>query len=300
MMISIIIPVFRDAPNALALIKALQDQAIPDGVDHEIIVVDDGSGDGTADVLRSCTDGNVRVFSLAHNGGRAQARNMGAQFALGEVLTFIDCDCRPTCSDFLLSHWRVIESGCVASCGRVTGDGISFWSRYQTEASERRERQHAQGFHFSGSSQNFSVCRNAFRQCGGFDSRYTTYGFEDRDLFVRLSISGKLGWCRAAAVEHLDPLNLPGVLTKMQSAGGESAAMFAHDHPDAYQGLGYAVIDVRIHPWLRPIAWLANPILRIAPVIDRALEAPWMPYPVARIMVKLMSALAYLRGTSLR
>ena len=273
-------------------------QVLPDGLLCEIIVVDDGSDDDTALLLSTCNAPNVRILRLSRNQGRSAARNAGATHARGEFLAFVDCDCRPATTHFLASHLRMLRNNYIATCGPVAGDGHGFWSRYQSDASARRARQHAQGASFAGSTQNFAVRTEAFRQVGGFDTRYKEYGFEDRDLFVRLSKLGALGWCVDASVVHFDTLTLPGVLGKMHRAGGDSAELFARDHADAYEKLGYAALDTRLHAWLRPVALLLNPLLGIAPSVDRLLNHRQIPYVLVKPLVKLLVALAYMHGTS--
>ena len=297
-MISVVIPVYRDAVRASNLVQSLRAQDLPLGQALEIIVVDDGSGDGSEDVLQQCANEHVQVVTLARNMGRSAARNAGAELARGEFLAFIDCDCQPADSSFLSAHLAQLGKGCIASCGPVTGDDNGFWSRYQREASDRRARQHAQGQQFSGSSQNFAVRREALFRAGGFDTRYKTYGFEDRDLFARLAKLGSIGWCKNAEVRHLDQLNLPGVLAKMRLAAGKSAQIFSCDHESAYRQLGYATLDVRLHPWLRPFVVLLRPLLRTARCFDAAIAHPWLPYPPGKAIVKALSALAFSVGSS--
>jgi len=297
-MISVVIPVYRDAANGLELAEALLHQRLPDNCPLEIIIVDDGSGDSTPDLLKQHENKIFRVIALIHNTGRAAARNAGAESAQGEYLVFIDCDCRPIGDDFLVTHLRRMNSGCIASCGRVTGIGSGFWTRYQEAASLRRERQHARGVVYSGSTQNFAVRRQAFMQLGGFDARYREYGFEDRDLLIRLSRLGDIGWSTDAVVRHLDELTLPDVLAKMQQSGGSSAALFSCDHPTAYRALGYAAIDSRLHRWLRPFEVVFGQLLSCAKVVELMLDRPWMPYPVAKAIVKVLGALAFVRGSA--
>ena len=297
-LVSIVIPVYRDGVRAVAAANAILRQSLPEGVEREIIVVDDGSGDGSEDVLQQCANERVRVITLARNMGRSAARNAGTELARGEFLAFIDCDCQPTDASFLAAHLAQLGKDCIASCGPVTGDGNGFWSRYQREASDRRARQHAQGQQFSGSSQNFAVRREALFRAGGFDTRYKTYGFEDRDLFARLAKLGSIGWCKNAEVRHLDQLNLPGVLAKMRLAAGKSAQIFSCDHESAYRQLGYATLDVRLHPWLRPFVVLLRPLLRTARCFDAAIAHPWLPYPPGKAIVKALSALAFSVGSS--
>ncbi|GAA3915941.1 glycosyltransferase family 2 protein [Luteimonas lutimaris] len=300
-MISIIVPVFRNAGSALELVRLLRLQELPNDSTLEIIMVDDGSGDDSTSRLQQHEDEHVRLIALPRNMGRSAARNAGAYHAQGKFLVFIDCDCRPEGQRFLSTHLEVLRGGCVASLGPVVapeGDD-AFWSRYQNEASARRARQHARGIFYSGSTANFAVHADAYRQCNGFDPRYIAYGFEDRDLLVRLSHMGRLGWCPEARITHLDALTLPGVLEKMRTAAGTSAELFSHDHLEAYRSLGYAELDVRLHPWLSPIATLTKPLLGAAPVVDRLLGQPWIPYRLFKPIVKALVAIAYMQGTTL-
>lgn len=299
-MISVIVPVYRNATSALRLITALEAQALPPDEALEVIAVDDGSGDDTADLIRRRDWPPLQVVSLPRNLGRVGARNSGAALASGSYLFFIDCDCEPLDVHFLQRHVTELARGSVACTGPVVGVGEGFWCRYQKAASNRRHRLHMAGETFAGTTQNLSVRAAEFHAIGGFAGGYREYGFEDRDLLIRLARRGTIGWCEGAVVRHHDRLTLPGVLVKMQMAGGSSALQFSRDHPDAYKKLGYSAIDVRAHGWLRAVAWAAKPILHVAPIIDRMLGKPWVPYAVAATLVKLLSALAYLRGTAAR
>ncbi len=85
--VSVIIPVFNDvAYIEEALRSALGQTHAP----FEVIVVDDGSTDGSADVARGFGDA-VTVLSQA-NGGISAARNAGLAAATGEVIAFLDAD----------------------------------------------------------------------------------------------------------------------------------------------------------------------------------------------------------------
>ena len=87
--ISVIIPAFNAEATLPACLHALDRQI--GAPSFEVIVVDDGSRDGTATV--AAAEG-VSVERIAHTGAAA-ARNRGVQVALGTLLLFTDADCVP-------------------------------------------------------------------------------------------------------------------------------------------------------------------------------------------------------------
>lgn len=298
-LVSIVIPVYRDGARAVMATSSVLRQALPHGTSIEIIVVDDGSDDDTPDLLSRQSDSRVRVVRLPHNQGRSAARNAGAAQARGDVVLFMDCDCLPADDSLIKAHLEVWDARVVASLGAVVGNGDGFWARYQAEASHRRARQHSNGMRYSGSSQNLMVSRARFNDCGGFDEEYRTYGFEDRDLQLRLASMGEIAWAEGAVVRHMDDLDLPAVCRKMSEAGGPAAVLFAQRHPAAYQALGYAALDARRHAWLRLLARAFRP--GIAPMsrsIDRVLETRHVPYGLKSLLARAMTGMSYLVGTA--
>jgi glycosyltransferase involved in cell wall biosynthesis len=79
--------------NQREFIRAAVDSALsqPGSAGSEIIVVDDGSRDGSAEVLESYAD-SIRLVVFPVNRGASDARNHGASLATGEYLVFLDGD----------------------------------------------------------------------------------------------------------------------------------------------------------------------------------------------------------------
>jgi glycosyltransferase involved in cell wall biosynthesis len=89
MKISVIIPTYNEEKVIEECIFSLSEQNYKD---LEIIVVDDGSTDGTSQKLRAASKtANLKVLSQDHQ-GPAMARNLGAKHAKGEILVFVDSD----------------------------------------------------------------------------------------------------------------------------------------------------------------------------------------------------------------
>ena len=85
--VSVIIPAHNSADYIGEALESVFDQTY---TDYEVIVVDDGSTDGTADVVRKF--GDRVVYAYQENGGAASARNHGIELARGKFVAFLDAD----------------------------------------------------------------------------------------------------------------------------------------------------------------------------------------------------------------
>ncbi|MBI5952206.1 MAG: glycosyltransferase family 2 protein [Chloroflexi bacterium] len=89
MKLSVIIPVYNEVESIQVILKRVSEQNLA----HEIVVVDDGSKDGTRDVLKELDGRNgVRVILHEHNKGKGAAVRTGMGAALGDVLLIQDAD----------------------------------------------------------------------------------------------------------------------------------------------------------------------------------------------------------------
>jgi glycosyltransferase involved in cell wall biosynthesis len=91
-LVSIIVPVFNEARTVAAVIDSLRSVDLP--APREIVVVDDGSTDGTREVLDRIdrTYGNLMVLRLERNGGKGTAIRRGLAAAHGSIIAIQDAD----------------------------------------------------------------------------------------------------------------------------------------------------------------------------------------------------------------
>lgn len=195
---SIYIPC-RNAERFLAgCIGAVRAQSLPP---DEIIVVDDGSTDRTAEIARGS---EARVISLPSHPGLAAARNAAVSAARGELVASLDADCVPEPS-WLEGLAKAMGATGAAGAGGMLVEAhqarlADRWRAVHMRQNWGRERIVNPPFLFGC---NTLFRKGALEEIGLYDERCRTNG-EDVDLSYRLRAKGHtLVYEPAARVRHL-------------------------------------------------------------------------------------------------
>ncbi len=200
MSVSVIIPVFNAADHLRACLASLaQWSAGP----LELIVVDDGCTDESADVARSF---GAMVLSTGGRVGPARARNLGARAAHGDILFFIDSDVcvhadtlERVRRDFAVDPELAALIGSYDAFPR-SPDFISQYKNLMHSFVHQRGRREACTF-WSGCG---AIRREVFLRQAGFDESYDRPAIEDIELGYRLRLSGsKMVLDKDLQVTHL-------------------------------------------------------------------------------------------------
>ncbi len=111
MFFSVVIPTYNRKPILEKCLLALEQQKLSTDHRYEVILVDDGSTDGTVAWLQEQTTrlSHLRLFCQDHQ-GPAAARNLGVERAAGDTIVFIDSDLVVT-EHFLQSHADALIQG---------------------------------------------------------------------------------------------------------------------------------------------------------------------------------------------
>jgi glycosyltransferase involved in cell wall biosynthesis len=88
--LSVIVPVFDERNTVVEIVRRMRAVDLP--VDLEIVIVDDGSTDGTRDVLRQLADSTVRVITHEANRGKGAAIRSGLAQVTGDLVLVQDAD----------------------------------------------------------------------------------------------------------------------------------------------------------------------------------------------------------------
>ena len=300
MKIAAVVPNYNSAALVSRCAAALLAQDLPDGAQLEVVVVDDGSSDGSAARLQAEFDGRIGLVRLPANIGQAAARNAGAAGTDADWLLFVDSDCIPTDRRFVAAHLQAAAAADLVF-GRVWAPGPGFWDELQRVAFAGRLRRFERGDVGAYTTQNVSMRADLFARARGFDPALR-HGFEDRDLFLRLAALGaRATHAPDACVLHEDRIGLASLARKMESAGYHSARTFARRHPRAYATMPFSRLDAGCHRWLRMVDVVAWPLAALAARTDAPwLEWRWLPFAARAALARLLYGLAYLHGTARR
>lgn len=230
---SVIIPAYNAEKTLGACLDACLAQA-GDGV--EILVVDDGSTDGTAAIVKARPGIG---YHYQPNAGPATARNTGARLTSGDAIVFTDADCIPAPGwlDQLLAGFT---PGVVAVGGTyAAANPESRLARVIQAEIAARHATFGDTVDFLGSF-NVAYDRKAFEAAGGFNETYRQASGEDNDLAYRLiDGGGKLRFTGRAVVAHYHPERLLPYL-RTQARHGYWRVRLYRDHPARATGDQYA------------------------------------------------------------
>jgi len=206
---SIIIPVRNQLALTRLCVDSIRKYTRPGS--YELIIVDNGSTDGTAEWLERQPD--VRAIRLADNAGFPAACNRGLAEARGDNLLLLNNDTVVTprwldnLSDALLSDGRVGAVGPVTNAASYqTAISVVYrnleemWrfaeAHNRPDPAKREERVKLVGF-------CLLIKREAFEKTGFLDERFTPGNYEDDDYSMRLRLAGyRLLLCRDTFIHH--------------------------------------------------------------------------------------------------
>jgi glycosyltransferase involved in cell wall biosynthesis len=187
--VTILTPAFNSAAFIAETVESVRRQTWSD---FELLIVDDGSTDGTLDLVRSFALGDSRVKSLSGpHGGPAVARNVGLEQASGQFVALLDSDdvwepqYLASQLSLLYRHPEIsIVSANVVSRGGPF-DGTPFWP---ITSGTHELRTHEPIAHENAVSVFAVFRREVVERIGGFDAAYT--GNEDYDFWLRAMNAG--------------------------------------------------------------------------------------------------------------
>ena len=289
--LSVVIPSYNQADLLKESLRSLIDQTIPHEA-YEIVVVDDGSTDHTATVLREF-GAPVRVVRLPTNRGRSAARNAGIRAAGTSLVALVDSDIIVG-RDFLSTH---LEAHRRHGDGIISRGPVIDVSNVATARDGQLPKLVSSPAYLT--TANAALAKDALVRAGLFDEHFPGYGWEDFDLGLRLKRLGvKRIFCPQAVAFHVDPnqdrFDRMGDLLTKEAARAASAVYFYRKHPTLEAR--WLIQATRLHRFLY---WLQTGFARITPdnVVPIATKLRLTGQSgLAQILVRGVLNRAYLRA----
>jgi glycosyltransferase involved in cell wall biosynthesis len=276
---SIVIPTYNRLPILQKCLLALEVQTLDAQIvtDYEIIVVDDGSTDGTIEWLKASTAQlpHLKIYEQAHKGASA-ARNLGVEQAQGDTIVFIDSDIvvMPT---FLQCHADML----LQAQARLGDDRVfTYGAVINTANFEEPTAEPYKILDFSNAyfaTTNVAIARHWLMEVGLFDLDFDLYGWEDLELGVRLKNQGiEMIKCPAAVGYHWHPafsLDRIPRLIEQELERGKMGVIFYKKHP---------TLDVKIMIQMTVFHRILWNILSLGGLLNERTMEPLLKWTIER------------------
>jgi GT2 family glycosyltransferase len=260
MQLSVIIPTYNRQKKLAHTLEALFGQQGLENVAWEIIVIDDGSTDGTGDLVAELSEESPvpLTYNYQENSGPAAARNRGIRTARAPLVLMIGDDILATptlLTKHLAAHKRYphLQDAILGLIEWAPSLNVTPFMRWWIENRFRfgalQEGKLEPDFSFFYTC-NISVKREFLLNHGLFDESFRTAAYEDTELAYRLNQAGlRIHFVLQAIAYHDHPVTLQDASRRMENIGRWSPAFEAKTHfwsaPPAWIRLGKA-------PWMHP------------------------------------------------
>ncbi|MEN4447651.1 glycosyltransferase [Mycobacterium sp. SM3041] len=247
-MISVVIPC-RDGAGVLAKqLDAVLGQET--STEFEIVVADNGSTDGTADLVRSYRDPRVRLVDAGRAPGANVARNVGIAASKGDFILLTDAD-DVVHNGWIEAYHRAFMGGAQAVGGgldRILGDGTLLARERRLYPALARKDVFANGT-------NCGFTRELFSRVHGFDESFKG-GADKVDFFWRAAEAGfMLEFVPDAVVSKVQRTDLKAAFRQYRNFGRGEARMLDKFRP---WWLGLAAVGAAFQSIVWGLAWLSG------------------------------------------
>lgn len=198
--VTVVIPTRNRAHLVPTSIRTALEQ---EGVELEVVVVDDASTDETPEAVAAIEDARVRLVRRERQGGPAGGRNTGIAQARGEWIAFLDDDdlWSPRKLRAQLDAASRSEASLVYSAAVLVDERLQVLEFHSAPSAERISSEILAGCAIPAGGSNLLVHSSLLRQVGPFDEHMTH--LDDWDMWIRLVLAGRVATCSEVATAYV-------------------------------------------------------------------------------------------------
>ena len=300
---TVVIPLYNKAPHVAAALQSALSQSLPA---REILVVDDGSTDGSREIVERLADPRIKLLTRSPPGpGGYAARNLGIESAASAWIAFLDAD----------DHWHANHLQSLADAVAAAGDSVGgAFSRFETvNGSRRKLYAMSQRYLRPGAPNDLATMLRAWLDAGSCPVWTSAASFRreillraglfpsgrslrggDKDLWLRAMVIAPLAYSPQVTAEfHQDAANRVSNITRhneLPLLTQTIRGLLAH-HERPVTGLLKRVSNLEVRLYTRYAAGAGD---SVGPIFLRALYMP--AGGVAAIKVLTWSTLGLLFG----
>ena len=280
--VSVVVATYNGARTLEACLKSLRALNYPK---YEVVVVDDGSTDDTADIVKRFPE--IQYLHQT-NQGLSVARNRGIDVASGEIVAFTDSDCRadPDWLYYLISDLQHAGEGFVGIGGHnflppedsaVAAAVLASPGGPSHVMLTDKEAEHIPGC-------NMAFYKWALAEIHNFDPVFHAAG-DDVDVCWRLQDRGyKLAFSPAGFVWHYRRSTVRAYL-RQQAGYGEAEALLMQKHPERFNAFGGSLWKGRIYSTALAGVLLQKPIIYHGVFATGFFQCLYAPQPALPLML---------------
>lgn len=264
---SVIIPVYNRRDILRKTLLSFDDQTVPAGT-FEVIVVDDGSTDGTGEMIASLDVGYPLVYIYQPHRGIPAARNRAIREAKADLIISVDSD-MVVAPEFVEAHLQAHTAP-----GLIVHGPVIYTNNLEDPRSERRKvTDFSAAFFATG---NVSIAKKHLIDAGLFDEDFVEYGWEDLEFGKRLKALGlKASKAIDARGYHLKPafsLDHLDALMERERQRGHMAVVYYRKHP---------TLKVRMSTMISPVFFVLDALFNLG---------GWTSKPFAKRLLRRLDA----------
>lgn len=252
-MFSVVIPLYNKGALVKRAIDSVLSQSCPD---FEIIVVDDGSKDDSAEYVKEYADERIKYF-YKDNGGVSSARNYGIEKSTNNWIVFLDADDELLSNALEVFRRLIVEN---KNTEFVVG-GIKWIKGLQNKdvVEANNTNSYKQEFtrhphllfwlkHFYAAPRNMAIHKDVIKKSGGYDTRMSFY--EDLEFSLRVLNCGAVAYTTApVAVYYQESTGLSGSSHPIEKEMAYYIPEYVETSSFWHKALLYENLEAEIYWW---------------------------------------------------